>query len=286
MLVTCGMTIILITGGIDLAPGAVISLVGVVSAGLMYRTHLPVYVAVPGGLLLGIAAGAVNGVFLSRTLLPPFIVTYAVGDICRGFSYIYSNSANIRADDPTYRGLGTGTIGKLPVPVIITVIILIIVWFMLNRTKMGRNMYAIGGNPNAAKYSGINVKRIQLFMYVFSGFLSALAGIILTARTYSARSGNGYGAEMGAIAAAVLGGVSMLGGSGRLSGAILGAVIIGVLNNGLDLMGIDTYWQDVVKGTVIIAAVYFDYNKETFAAARLARKSKKQEQKKNESIGS
>ena len=268
LFVASATTMILITGGIDLSSGSVISLSGILAAGVMTKMGLPFGAALIIGLGCGVLAGFANGIILSRTALPPFIITYSIGSICRGISYIYSNSANIRIDNLAYRWLGTGNIGPIPTPVAFLIIVLIIVWLILNKTKMGRNMYAIGGNIHAAEYAGINIKRIRLFMYVFSGFMSAVAGIILSARTYSGRPAQGTGAEMDAIAAVVLGGTSMLGGSGRLSGTIFGAIIIGVLNNGLNLMGMDSFWQYVAKGAVIIAAVYFDYYKNSLTVHR------------------
>ena len=271
LFVASAMTMILITGGIDLSCGWVISLSGVLAAGVMYRHGLPAFAGVMVGLAVGAVVGFINGFILSRTVLPPFIITYSIGSICRGISYIYSNSENIRIDNVSYRWLGTGNIGPVPTPVFFLLIVLLIVWLILNKTKMGRNMYAVGGNVHAAEYSGINIKRIRLFMYVFSGIMASVAGVILSARTYSGRSANGNGAEMDAIAAVVLGGTSMLGGAGRLSGTIFGAIIIGVLNNGLNLMGMDSYWQYVAKGAVIIAAVYFDYYKNSLTRRKVKR---------------
>jgi ribose transport system permease protein len=210
---------------------------------------------------VGVVAGYLIGYILSRTVLPPFIITYAVGSICKGISFVYSGAQNIRVDTASFKWFGTGFVGPIPAPVFFLILVLIVVWLILSKTKLGRNMYAVGGNVHAAEYAGINIKRIRVFMYVFSGVMAAFAGIILAARTYSGQPTAGAGAEMDAIAACVLGGVSMLGGNGRLSGTILGAVIIGVLNNGLNLMHIDSFWQYIVKGAVIIAAVYFDYYK-------------------------
>jgi ribose transport system permease protein len=261
LFVASACTMILITGGIDLASGSIISLSGVLAASAMAKMGLPSGIAILIGLSVGVLAGLVNGFILSRTNLPPFIISYSVGSICKGISYIYSNSANIRIENAVFKWMGAGYIGPLPTPVFFLILLLVIVWLVLNKTKTGRNMYAVGGNVHAAEYSGINIKRIRLFMYVFSGLMASVAGIILAARSYSGQPSAGNGAEMDAIAACVLGGVSMLGGYGRLSGTILGAIIIGVLNNGLNLMQIDSFWQNVAKGVVIIAAVYFDYYK-------------------------
>jgi ribose transport system permease protein len=271
LFVASACTMILITGGIDLASGSIISVSGVLSAAAVLHMGLPVGVGVLIGLGTGVLAGFVNGFILSRTALPPFIITYAVGSICKGISYVYTGGQNVRIDAPGLKWFGTGFVGPVPAPVFFLVIILVVVWLILNKTKLGRNMYAVGGNVHAAEYSGINIKRIRVFMYVFSGTMAAFAGIVLAARTYSGQPASGTGAEMDAIAACVLGGVSMLGGYGRLSGTILGAVIIGVLNNGLNLMHIDTFWQYIVKGAVIITAVYFDYYKSRLVRANKTR---------------
>jgi ribose transport system permease protein len=267
-------TMILITGGIDLSSGSIISLSGVLAAAAMSDWGLPVGAALLVGLLVGAAAGFLNGYILSRTALPPFIITFSMGNICKGISYVYTSAQNIRIDSAAFKWVGTGFVGPIPAPVCFLILILTAVWLILNRTKLGRNMYAVGGNVHAAEYSGINIKNIRVFMYVFSGVMAAFAGIVLAARTYSGQPASGTNAEMDAIAACVLGGVSMLGGYGRLSGTILGAVIIGVLNNGLNLMHIDSYWQNIVKGVVIIAAVYFDYYKSTLVRTNKAIKSK------------
>jgi ribose transport system permease protein len=268
LFIASACTMILITGGIDLASGSIISLSGVLAAGVMTKMGLPVMAGVLIGLAVGAAAGFANGIILSRTALPPFIITYSIGSICKGLSYVYSNSANIIIDSDAFKWIGIGYVGPIPTPVFFLIILLINVWLILNKTKLGRYMYAVGGNVHAAEYSGINIKKIQLFMYVFSGLMASVAGIILAARTFSGRPTSGNGAEMDAIAACVLGGVSMLGGAGRLSGTILGAIIIGVLNNGLNLMQIDSFWQYVAKGAVIIAAVSFDYYKNKLTGLR------------------
>ena len=157
--------------------------------------------------------------------------------------------------------IGTGNLWGIPLPVIYTVIVVVFSYIVLNRTRLGRYMYAIGGNPSAAKYAGIDACRVKLFAYVFSGFLASLAGVVITARSSAGIPQSGSGAEMDAIAAAVLGGTSMAGGSGRLSGTVIGALIIGTLGNGLNLMGINSFYQYILKGIVIILAVTVDYLK-------------------------
>ncbi|GHV64019.1 ribose ABC transporter permease [Spirochaetia bacterium] len=268
MLLASACTIILITGGIDLSSGALIKITGVMSAAMMTIFGMPFYVAILTGLCLGLLVGAINGFILSRTTLPPFIVTFALAMICRGLANVYTNSRPIRIEDEIFRWFGKGKIGPFPIQIFILIVILGIVWLILNKSRMGRNMYAIGGNALAAEYSGINIKRIKFFMYVFSGLMSGIAGVLLAARSYAGSPLVGDNAEMDAIAATVLGGTSMLGGYGRLSGTILGVLIIGILNNGLNLMQVNSYWQLVVKGLVLMAAVYADYYKNTVAKNR------------------
>lgn len=261
LLMASSMTMILIIGGIDLSLGSIISLTGVITASFMTTKSLPMPVAIVCGLLVGIIAGSINGILLSKTKMPPFMITWCVGNICLGISYIYSNSESFRIKNDVFMEIGTGNLWGIPLPVIYTVVVVIFSYIVLNCTRLGRYMYAIGGNPSAAKYAGIDAYRVKLFAYVFSGFLASLAGIVITARSSAGIPQSGSGAEMDAIAAAVLGGTSMAGGSGRLSGTVIGALIIGTLGNGLNLMGINSFYQYILKGIVIILAVTVDYLK-------------------------
>ena len=182
--------------------------------------------------------------------------------ILRGATYVYTGGTTVRVDNRAFINLGTGyAFGFLPLPVIYLLIVFIIVFIVLNKTSLGRHIYAVGGNEKAAKFSGINVRRTRMFVYIFSGVMGALAGMVLCARSYSGNPLAGDGAEMDAIAACVLGGASMAGGYGFVGGTLIGALIIGLLNNGLNLMRIDSYWQIILKGIVILVAVYVDYIK-------------------------
>lgn len=256
-----GMTLILIAGGIDLSVGAIIAFTGVISTSMVANMGVPVPIAVTAGLLTGALIGAINGFIISSTTLPPFIVTFSICSIFKGLSYIYTGAQPIRITDPAYTMLGTGYLGNIPLPVVYLAVVILIVYFILNKSKLGRHIYAIGGNERAAQFSGINIKRIRMFIYIFSGVMAAIAGIVLSARMYSGQPKTGDGAEMDAIAAVVLGGTSMAGGYGKIGGTVIGALIIGLLNNGLNLMGIDSFWQTVLKGVVILVAVYVDYVK-------------------------
>lgn len=258
--IASGMTIILIAGGIDLSVGSVVGLVGVM-VGTMVNDGMPILLAIGICLIVGALMGTFNGIILSRTTLPPFIVTYALMTILRGGIYVYTGGTTVRIDDRSFIAVGTGYTLGIPNPVWYMAVILIIVYLILNRTKLGRHIYAIGGNEKAAEFSGIDVKTVRLFVYIFSGIMAAVAGIVLAARSYSGQPTAGTGAEMDAIEACVLGGCSMAGGYGFIGGTIIGALIIAIMNNGLNLMRIDSYWQMVAKGVIVLIAVYVDYVK-------------------------
>ena len=261
MYLASAMTMILIAGGIDLSVGSIVAITAV-TAGTLLNSGVPIPAAILICLLLGGIYGSINGVILTNTTLPPFIVTYSMMQILRGATYVYTGGATVRIDDRAFTNLGTGyAFGFLPLPVIYLAIVLVIVALVLNSTKLGRHIYAVGGNEKAAKFSGINVRRTRMFVYIFSGIMGALAGLVLCARSYSGNPLAGDGAEMDAIAACVLGGASMAGGYGYIGSTLIGALIIGIMNNGLNLMRIDSYWQIILKGVVILVAVYVDYLK-------------------------
>lgn len=260
MYLASAMLMILIAGGIDLSVGSLIALTGVV-AGTLVANGVPVPVTLILCLLGGALCGAVNGTILSTTTLPPFIVTLSMMNILRGATYVFTGGATVRIDDRSFINVGTGYFTIIPLPVIYMFIVILIVFLILNKTKLGRHIYAIGGNQKAAEFSGINVRKVRMFVYVFSGIMSALAGIVISARNYSGNPVAGNGAEMDAIAACVVGGASMAGGYGYIGGTLIGALIIGLVNNGLNLMRIDSYWQIIFKGVIILVAVYIDYFK-------------------------
>ena len=253
------MTMIIILGGIDLSVGSIIALVGVVSTSAIALLGLPIWLGILLGVLVGVLFGAINGYIVATTIIPPFIVTLATMNIARGAAYVLSDGKPIRVMSFSFNNIGSGYIGGfLPTPVLFLIILLIICYLIMNKTKLGRYMYAVGGNPEAAKFAGINTKKIQLFAYSFSGLMAAVAGIVLASRMFSGQPTAGDGAELDAIAAVVLGGTSMTGGKGKIGGTVIGALIIGVLSNGLNLMGISSFWQYIVKGIVILVAVYAD----------------------------
>lgn len=180
-------------------------------------------------------------------------------NVARGLAKVYTGGSPVRVVTKEWQFLGAGYIGPVPVPVIIMIVVVVISALIMNRTKMGRHIYAVGGNAQAAVFSGIKVSKVKFFVHAFSGVMAGLAGIILASRMYSGQPTAGEGAEMDAIAAVVVGGTSMSGGSGKIGGTVIGALIIGILNNGLNLLNVNSFWQDVVKGIVILLAVLIDY---------------------------
>ena len=259
LFLACGMTMVIILGGIALSVGSIIALSGCISAGCVARYNLPLPIALLMGLLVGLLVGMFNGAVISKTTIPAFIVTLATMNIAKGLAYVYTGGSPVRVVTKEWQFLGAGYVGIFPTPVVILVIVLIITAIIMNKTKMGRHMYAVGGNQQAAEFSGIKVEKVKFFVHAFSGLMAGLAGIVLASRMYSGQPTAGDGAEMDAIAAVVVGGTSMAGGSGKIGGTIIGGLIIGVLNNGLNLLNVNSFWQYVVKGVVILLAVFLDY---------------------------
>ena len=254
-----GMTMVIILGGIDLSVGSVIALSGCVAAGCVVNMGLPEVAAFLIAILIGAAVGMFNGVVICKTNIPPFIVTLASMNITKGIALVYTQGAPIRCMTDAFKFPGAGYVGPIPTPVILMLIIFVIAVMLVNRTHFGRHMYAVGGNAQAASFSGINVQKVKFWVYTFTGIMAGIAGVVIASRLYSGQPRSGEGAEMDAIAAVVVGGTSMSGGSGRLGGTLIGVLIIGVLNNGLNLMGVDSNWQYIVKGFVILLAVYVDF---------------------------
>jgi len=256
--ISVGVMLAIMIGGIDLSVGSVIALAGCISAKLLADFNVPIPISILIGCLAGTLVGLTNGLIISYTGMPPFVVTLAMQNICRGLAYLSTNGKTVRVNVPEFEIIGTGYAGPIPYLAIYTVIILIITFFILNRTVLGRHIYAVGGNREAARFSGIKPMTIEIFIYTFSGLLAAIAGVVLTARMASGQPTVGIGYETDAVAASVLGGTSMKGGVGTVSGMFIGALVIGVLSNGMNLLGINAFWQYVVKGVVIILAVYID----------------------------
>jgi ribose transport system permease protein len=260
MFLASGMTMILMSGGIDLSVGSTIAIIGVI-AGKLVGAEIPIPLILLICLACGALIGSVNGFIISTTTLPPFIVTLSMMNVLRGATYVYTGGATIRIDNRAFINIGTGYVFGVPLPVLYMIVVVATVFLIMNKTRLGRHILAVGGNVKAAEFSGINVRNTKMFVYVFGGVMAALAGIVLSARSYSGNPIAGSGTEMDAIAAVVLGGASMAGGYGYIGGTLIGALIIGLLNNGLNLMRIDSYWQIILKGFVILVAVYVDYVK-------------------------
>ena len=278
-LIAIGVTMVIITTGIDLSSGSVLALAAVVAASLAQQPDwhdakypglvVPVLVPILAALAVGLLCGAINGGLIARFKIPPFIATLGMMTVARGFALIYSTRPVSGLTD-TYNFIGQGEILKIipiqpplgiPIPVIILAVVAIGAHIMLNSTRFGRHIYAIGGNEQAALISGLNVGRIKIGVYTIAGLLSGLAGLVLSSRIGSGQAGLAVGYELDAIASAVIGGTSLSGGIGTIWGTIIGALIIGVLNNGLDLLNVSAYWQTIVKGSIIVIAVIIDERK-------------------------
>ncbi|QCX34395.1 ribose ABC transporter permease [Caloramator sp. E03] len=253
-----GMTLAIIINGIDLSVGSILALSGTITAGLITFNNMPVITSVIIGIIIGISLGLFNGIVIAKTGIPPFIVTLAMYNIARGAAYVYTGGMPVRTMNEQFNFIGNGYLGPIPLPVIYTLIFLVTMYILMNKTKFGRYVYAVGGNRDAARFSGINIKKIEIAVYTIIGFLSGFSGIVLCARMYSGQPTVGVGFELDAIAACVLGGTSMMGGIGKIGGTVLGVLVIGVLNNGLNLLNINSFWQLIAKGVVILLAVYVD----------------------------
>ncbi|MDQ3012004.1 MAG: ribose ABC transporter permease [Acidobacteriota bacterium] len=256
-IIAVGMTFVIITAGIDLSVGSVLAFAGVVMASLLQK-GVPLVIALLAGLGTGLFCGLLNGLLITFGKLPPFIATLGMMSIARGAALVYTGGRPISGFSDGFRRLAVGEVFHISVPIIIMIAVYLIAHFVLTKTKLGRYTYAIGGNEEAAILSGVNVRFYKTLVYGLCGMLSGLAAIILTARLNSAQPIAGIMYELDAIAATVIGGTSLAGGEGKIFGTLIGALIIGVLRNGLNLLDISSFVQQVVIGAVIIVAVLFD----------------------------
>jgi ribose transport system permease protein len=261
-LIAFGMTFVILTGGIDLSVGSILALSSALTAGMIVSGMDPI-LAIIIGCLLGGVMGMVNGLLITKGKMAPFIATLATMTLFRGLTLVYTEGNPITGlgDNYLFQLFGRGYFLGIPVPAITIVLVFAILYVILHKTPFGRQTYAIGGNEKAAFISGIKVPRVKVLIYGISGLLAALAGAILTSRLNSAQPTAGTSYELDAIAAVVLGGTSLNGGKGRIFGTLIGVLIIGVLNNGLNLLGVSSFYQMVVKGIVIIIAVLLDRKK-------------------------
>ena len=256
-ILAAGLTFVILTGGIDLSVGSIVAVSGVVAV-IAAIAGVPAPVAVVIGMAVGGACGLVNGVLTAYLALAPFIVTLGTMTFLRGLAYTITNGQPIVSSDLNFKDLGNGYLLGIPVPVIAMAAVFLVAWFVLERTRYGRHVYAVGGNAQAARLAGVQVNRIILSVYVVAGICAGLAGVIFAARVISAQPTAGTGYELDAIAAVVLGGTSLVGGRGRIIGTLIGAVILGVLTTGLILLNVQFFTQLLIKGVVIILAVAID----------------------------
>jgi ribose transport system permease protein len=257
-IVAAGMTMIIITGGIDLSVGSVLSLSSCLTAGMIIWYGWNVWLSVALGIIIGAVFGLLNGLLITQIPLPPFIATLGIMGVARGLAFVYTGGAPIYTFPKSFRYLGQGMIGPVPFPVILMLIIYVLFYILLKRTKLGRYTYAIGGNEEAAILSGIQVGKFKTVVYALTGALAALAGMILAARLDAATSVAGDGFELDVIAAVVIGGTSLSGGQGGVIGSLIGALIMGVVRNGLNLLLVSSHWQRVILGVIILVAVTVD----------------------------
>ncbi|MCG0276301.1 MAG: ABC transporter permease [Thermosediminibacteraceae bacterium] len=253
-----GVTMVIITTGIDLSSGSVIALVSVVTASLAHPNQYPLIIPILVGLLVGGITGLINGTLIAIGKLPAFIATLGMMITARGLALIYSDGRPITNFSESFNFLGQGYLFGVPFPIYVLALTALISHIILKHTKFGKYVYAIGGNEQAAIISGIDVVKYKILVYTYAGIMTAIAGILLTSRLSAGQPTAGVGYELDAIAAAVIGGTSLNGGIGTIPGTILGALIMGTLNNGLDLLHVSAYWQQVVKGFIIVGAVLMD----------------------------
>ncbi|MQA10186.1 MAG: ribose ABC transporter permease [Pseudonocardiaceae bacterium] len=256
-ILAAGLTFVILTAGIDLSVGSTLAVAGVVSV-LTAVAGMPTPVAVLLGILAGAAAGLVNGLLTAYLSLAAFIVTLGSMTYLRGLAYTMTDGQPVVDNMLSFRDIGNGYFAGIPAPVVIMVIVYAVAWFVLERTRYGRHVYAVGGNAEAARLAGINVKRVITSVYVIGGACAGLAGVIFAARVVSAQPTAGTSYELDAIAAVVLGGTSLMGGRGRIAGTLIGSIILGVLSTGLILMNVPFFTQLLIKGAVIIFAVAVD----------------------------
>ena len=252
-----GVTFVLLTAGVDLSLGSVVALSGVACATFAHPGDHSVFVPIAVGLLTGAACGLVNGVLVTRGGVAPFIVTLGMMTIARGLALIVSGGRPVANMSNELTALAGDFLG-IPIPVLCFAGVALAAWFFLRNFRLGRHIYAVGGNEHAARAAGVPVERVKLFAYGLCGLLTGLAGVVLAARITTGQPNAGQAYELDAIAAVVIGGTSLAGGVGTITGTLLGVLLIGVINNGLDLLGVSSYYQAVIKGVIIVGAVWLD----------------------------
>jgi ribose/xylose/arabinose/galactoside ABC-type transport system permease subunit len=253
-----GVTFVLLTGGVDLSLGSLVALTGVAAASFAHPGQFPVIVPVTIGILAGAGCGALNGVVITRGRVAPFIATLGMMTAARGLALLISEGKPVSNLSSGFTVIGGGQVWGVPVPVLVLCLVALAASVVLRKFRMGRYVYAVGGNESAARASGVRVNRVKMFAYALCGALAGLAGVVLAARITTGQPNAGVGYELDAIAAAVIGGTSLSGGTGGAGGTLLGALLMGVINNGLDLLNVPSYYQQIVKGVIIVGAVWLD----------------------------
>ena len=256
-----GVTYVLLTGGVDLSLGSVVALSGVAAASFAHPGDYAAIVPVLVGILVGAASGAANGVVVTRGRVAPFIATLGMMTAARGLALLASGGRPVSHLSASFLQIGGGSVASVPIPILVLVAVAILSKVFLSNMRLGRYIYAVGGNENAARASGVHVRTVKMTAYTLCGALAGLAGVVLASRITTGQPNAGLGYELDAIAAVVIGGTSLSGGAGGVGGAILGALLIGVINNGLDLLNVSSYYQQVVKGLIIVGAVWLDRSK-------------------------
>ena len=264
-----GMTMVILTGGIDLSVGSVVALAGVVAASLAARGDAGVPFGIAAALGIGVGVGLFNGLVIARFRVPPFVTTLAMLTICRGLAFIVSGGRSIGNLPESFNYVGRSRVLGVPLPVVLMALVFVGGWFLLRRTVIGRYIYAVGGNPKATFFAGVNTKRVITLTYVLNGLLVGLAGYVLASRLGAGVPNSGIQYELDVIAAVVVGGTSLTGGQGSVVGTFWGAVFIGILNNGLNLFGVDPYMQKIALGVVLLLAVFADQAGKTRGAAEV-----------------
>lgn len=267
-LLACGVTFIIILGHIDVSLGSVVALTGTIAASVMSLTQ-NLALAISAGIVSGIAVGLINGYVITYFKIPSFIMTLAMTTVARGAILLYTAGVPVSGLGD-FQMIGQGSVGPVPISVLILIFVVLVSWVLLNRTKFGRHVYAVGGNAKAALASGINTDSVLRRAFVFNGILAAIAGIVLMSRINSGQPAGGVAYEFDAITAVVVGGTSLMGGTGTIMGTVIGAMIIGVINNILNLMNVSSYWQQIVKGVIIAVAVILDVKTKSGSARKKA----------------
>lgn len=266
-----GFTVILSTGSLDLSVGAMLGLIGVITANLSKAAGVPFFLVIVVGVLAGMGLGMVNGVVSDKFAIPAFIVTLATKNVFTGATYLITHNKPVINLPAAFVNLGQGYLGPIPIPIIVMVFIVILGYLLLNKTTLGRHCLAVGGNPEAARVSGVNITKTRIMAYMWMGICAGIAALLYTGRSASAQINAGSGMEMDIIAGVVIGGTTIGGGNGKVIGTVMGCLMVQVINNGMTLLGLDSNWQVVMKGVLILVAVVLDIQGEKLVKARMIR---------------